>query len=97
MAKGKKFGVGSGYSMLGPGDVFGEVAFFTEVPQLEVRRGTGEEAEGRQTLNPFRGGGGMGATEFFSDLILRRWESGCQLGGASCPLLKIEGNRLTFL
>jgi CRP-like cAMP-binding protein len=37
MAKGKKHGVGSGYNMLGPGDVFGEIAFFTEVPQLEVR------------------------------------------------------------
>lgn len=37
IASGKKVGVGSGYSMLGPGDVFGEIAFFTEVPQLEVR------------------------------------------------------------
>jgi CRP-like cAMP-binding protein len=37
IAKGKKHGVGSGYNMLGPGDVFGEIAFFTEVPQLEVR------------------------------------------------------------
>jgi hypothetical protein len=39
MAKGKKHGVGSGYNMLGPGDVFGEIAFFTEVPQLEVSGG----------------------------------------------------------
>lgn len=34
----KNFGIGSGYSMLGPGDVIGEVAFFTEVPQLELVR-----------------------------------------------------------
>lgn len=27
---------GTSYSLLGPGDVVGEVAFFTEVPQLEV-------------------------------------------------------------
>eukprot|EP00882_Tetradesmus_deserticola_P002691 GHRQ01002862.1.p1 GENE.GHRQ01002862.1~~GHRQ01002862.1.p1 ORF type:complete len:924 (+),score=556.38 GHRQ01002862.1:315-3086(+) len=38
LAKGKKGGMGSGYNMLGPGDVFGEVAFFTEVPQLELVR-----------------------------------------------------------
>jgi hypothetical protein len=41
MAKGKKHGVGSGYNMLGPGDAFGEIAFFTEVPQLEVSLGGG--------------------------------------------------------
>lgn len=27
---------GTGYVLLGPSDVVGEVAFFTEVPQLEV-------------------------------------------------------------
>jgi hypothetical protein len=27
---------GTSYVLLGPGDVVGEVAFFTEVPQLEV-------------------------------------------------------------
>eukprot|EP00878_Enallax_costatus_P011541 GHUV01012048.1.p1 GENE.GHUV01012048.1~~GHUV01012048.1.p1 ORF type:complete len:746 (+),score=322.29 GHUV01012048.1:330-2567(+) len=34
----KKFAGQTGYSMLGPGDVIGEVAFFTEVPQLELIR-----------------------------------------------------------
>jgi hypothetical protein len=49
IAKGKKYGVGSGYNMLGPGDVFGEIAFFTEVPQLEVR-GRGVRGGGRGTV-----------------------------------------------
>eukprot|EP00879_Flechtneria_rotunda_P011143 GHRR01011641.1.p1 GENE.GHRR01011641.1~~GHRR01011641.1.p1 ORF type:complete len:698 (+),score=354.14 GHRR01011641.1:186-2279(+) len=38
MVAGRKVAAGSGYSMLGPGDVIGEVAFFTEVPQFELVR-----------------------------------------------------------
>jgi hypothetical protein len=36
---------GTSHVLLGPGDVVGEVAFFTEVPQLEVRRGWGAQGQ----------------------------------------------------
>lgn len=38
IANKKTYGLGAGYTMLGPSDVIGEVAFFTEVPQLELVR-----------------------------------------------------------
>eukprot|EP00775_Hariotina_reticulata_P006155 gene6155-6392_t len=34
----KRNGVNTGYTLLGPGDVFGEVSFFTEVPMMELVR-----------------------------------------------------------
>jgi hypothetical protein len=32
----KRNAVNTGYTLLGPGDVFGEVSFFTEVPMMEA-------------------------------------------------------------
>jgi hypothetical protein len=50
---------GTSYVLLGPGDVVGEVAFFTEVPQLEVRGGGSGGLEGGGT-GVVRGSGGGG-------------------------------------
>jgi hypothetical protein len=45
-----KTAAGSGYQVLGPGDVFGEMAFFTEVPQLEVRERVGGGGGGERRV-----------------------------------------------